>query len=193
MLDEALHTVYTYYGAYDSDHKHYDPNKPRIKDIIWQNYDWIEDLSDDGKVRPCVFDNVQKTLLCNTIYLGYDGFECPNCGNEMILYHKCHCRFCNSCGVKMQKKLTAKAEVMCLNVKHRHMVFTIPEEYRLIFRKYRETLDLLFIAARNTVCKVVNENLYRKLKRKQKETGKYRNDKDNTYLEYTDVAKPGFR
>ncbi len=182
MLDEALHTVYPYYGAYDSDHKHFDPDKPRIKDIIWYNYDWIEDLSDAGKLRPCVFDNVQKTLLCNTIYLGYDGFECPKCGNEMILYHKCHSRFCNSCGVKMQKKLAAKAEVMCLNVKHRHMVFTIPEEYRLIFRKYRDALNLLFIAARNTVCKVVNENLYRKMKRKQRKTGKTRNDKDNTYL-----------
>ena len=182
MLDEHLYADYPFYGAFDSDHMNYDPNKPRIKDILWYNYDWIEQLHDNGRLRDCVLDNVQKTLICNTIYLGYDAFECPKCGNGTILYHHCHSRLCTSCGAKLQKQLAAKAEVMCLNVKHRHFVFTIPEEYREIFRKDRTALNVLFVAARNTVCKVCNESLYRKLKRKQKKTHKYHNDKDNYYL-----------
>ena len=31
---------------------------------------------------------------------------------------------------------------MCIDVPHRHVVFTIPEGYREIFRKDRETLDM---------------------------------------------------
>ena len=58
-----------------------------------------------------------------------------------------HSRFCPSCGIKLQKVLATKAEVMCIDVKHRHMVFTIPEEYREYIRKDRDALNILFIAS----------------------------------------------
>ena len=71
----------------------YDPKKARIKDILWKHYRWIVSLDKEGYARPCVLDNVQKALLCNTTYLGYDVFECPNCGKEMVFCRKCHSRF----------------------------------------------------------------------------------------------------
>ena len=182
MIDTELYTEYPYYGAYTSDDLFYDPGKPRLKDLFWDHYAWLEEMEKQGKVRSCVLDNIQKALLCNTVYLGYDGFECPQCGNWNLIYRKCHSRICNSCGVKYQKQLAAKAEVMCLDVDHRHVVFTIPEPYRILFRKDRSALNLLFIAARNTVCKMFNENIYRKEKRKRGKTGKIRNNKDNRYL-----------
>ena len=182
MIDENLYTEYPYYGCYTADVTNYDQDKPRIKDILWRHLDWLEEMDRTGKARPVVLDNVHKTLLCNTSYLGYDAFECPECGNGNILYRHCHSRFCNSCGVKQQKELAAKAEVMCLDVKHRHVVFTIPEQYRILFRKDRKALNLLFVAARNSICKMFNENIYRKEKRKRGKTGKIRNNKDNHYL-----------
>ncbi|MBP3892253.1 MAG: transposase [Solobacterium sp.] len=182
MIDERLYTEYPYYGALTIDDRNYDPDKPRLKDILWKHLDWLEEMDKTGKARPVVLDNVHKTLLCNTYYLGYDGFECPVCGDWNILYRHCHSRFCNSCGIKHQKELASKAEVMCLDVKHRHVVFTIPEQYRTLFRADRESLNLLFVAARNSICKMFNENIYRKEKRKRGKTGKIRNDKDNHYL-----------
>lgn len=182
MIDIDLYTDYPYYGAYTVDDLSYDPDKPRLKDLFWQHYSWLVEMDRSGKSRPAVLDNIQKALLCNTVYLGYDGFECPECGNEMLFFRKCHSRVCNSCGVKYQKQLAAKAEVMCLDVPHRHVVFTIPENYRTLFRKDRSALNFLFIAARNTVCKMFNENIYRREKRKRGRSGKIRNDKDNRYL-----------
>lgn len=182
MIDEELHTIEPYYGTYTVDDRNYDPNKPRIKDILWNNYDWLVEMEKQGKVRTCVLENIQRTLLCNTIYLGYDAFECPVCGEENYFYRKCHSRFCTSCGVKLQKQLAAKAEAMCVDIAHRHFVFTIPESYRNVFRTNHEALNFLFIAARNTVCKVVNENIYRKQKRKSARTGIIHNKKDNLYL-----------
>ena len=150
--------------------------------MLWDHYDWFVEMDKSGKARKCVLDNVQKTILCNTPYLGFDVFECPHCGNEMVFNRKCHCRFCTSCGIKYQKQLAVKAETMCVDTPHRHIVFTIPENYRIFFRKDRSALELLFVAARNTICKITNESLYRKEKRKRGKSGKIRNDKDNYYL-----------
>ena len=179
---EELYTVLRRHGVQCCDDIIYDPNKPRIKTLLWDHYDWFVEMHKVGKLRSCVLDNVQKTMLCNTFYLGFDVFECPNCENEMVFCRKCHSRFCTSCGVKYQKQLAIKAETMCVDTPHRHLVFTIPEEYRLLFRKDRKALNLLFVAARNTVCKITNESLYRKEKRKRAKTGKIHNEKDNYYL-----------
>jgi hypothetical protein len=62
------------------------------------------------------------------------------------------------------------------------LFFSISEEYRPLFRRDRSALDLLFVAARNTICKITNEKIYRKEKRKRAKTGKLHNDKDNYYL-----------
>lgn len=47
----------------------------------------------------------------------------------------------------------------------RHLVFTISESLRDIFREDRSRMNLLFIAARNTVSSIVNHKLYRKAKK----------------------------
>lgn len=182
MIDTGLQTSYPTLGAYDCDHTNYDNDKPRIKSILWKHYYTVEEWDSLGKARPCVLDNIQKTLLCKTDYLGADFFECPECGNFNVITHHCHSRFCTSCGAKQQKILAWKAQYMCLDVPHRHVVFTIPENYRVFFRRDREALNLLFVAARNTICKVVNESYYKKYKRNLQNHCKVRNDKDNYYL-----------
>lgn len=182
MLDTELYTQYPYTGVLTCDDVRYDPNKARIKDILWKHYDWFVEMDQAGKARSCVLDNVQKALLCNTSYLGYDSFECEQCGNWMIFNRKCHSRFCTSCGIKYQKKLAIQAECMCVDTPHRHIVFTIPENYRIFFRKDRTALNLLFVAARNTICKITNEKIYRREKKKRAFTGKIHNDSDNYYL-----------
>lgn len=175
------------------DEPNYDFNKPRLKNIFWENYDYICELDRTGRARPVILDNVQNVLLCRTEYFGYDAFECPKCGNEYLVYHHCHCKLCPSCGVKTQRKLAVQVEHMCLDVKHRHIIFTIPEEFRICFRKDRSAMNLLFIAARNTIAKITNEKIYRKMKNKQGKTGKISNPKDNLYLfrNYKDAIQFG--
>ena len=74
MIDTNLHTNYPFEGAYDCDHRNYNPGKPKIKHILWKHYDTVVKWDSTGKARPCVLDNIQKSLLCNTVYLGYDLF-----------------------------------------------------------------------------------------------------------------------
>lgn len=141
--------------------------KHPIKNLLFDHLDWLYELDATSKLRPCVLDNIQKMLLCKTIYLGYDRFECPVCLNESIAPHSCHSRFCNSCGVKYAQAISAKVSSFCLDVPHRHIVFTIPDSLRNWFRQDRSRLNLLFIAARNTICAIVNRSLYKKAKRKK--------------------------
>ena len=76
-----------------------------------------------GKARPCILDNVERSLLCHTCYLGFDQFECTDCDNWNIIPHSCHSRFCNAYGVKYAKQLAAKATSFCLDCPHRHILF----------------------------------------------------------------------
>ena len=93
MIDTTIHAKDNFIGNYDDcDKLNYNPNKIRLKTILWNNYDWILDLYHHNKLRETVIDNVDLTLLCKTSFLGYDFFECPNCGNYNILYHH-KCRF----------------------------------------------------------------------------------------------------
>ena len=86
MIDSAIHAKDFFLGNYDDcDKLNYNPDKPRLKEILWDNLDWIQQLYDTGKLRDTVLDNVQNTLLCKTEYIGYDMFECPSCGNFNII------------------------------------------------------------------------------------------------------------
>lgn len=177
MLDIALYSFASEVGArlnhLDPYHApHYDFSKPRIKAILNNNFEWIMETYNDGRMRDAVLDNVLRTILCRTPFLGYDEFECPDCGDWLLIYRHCHSRFCTRCGVKLQRKLASKAEVMCINSKHRHVVFTIPENYRELFRTDRNLLNILFAASRNTLMKVFNKNIFDKAKRSKEKRNK---------------------
>ena len=150
----------------DCDVRNFDFNHP-IKNIFFDNIDYIRKLDASGKARPSILDNVERSLLCHTCYLGFDQFECTDCDNWNIIPHSCHSRFCNACGVKYAKQLAAKATSFCLDCPHRHIVFTIPEELRNWFRQDRTRLNLLFVASRNTISILTNKSLADKLKKKK--------------------------
>ncbi|WP_295569788.1 transposase zinc-binding domain-containing protein [uncultured Holdemanella sp.] len=124
----------------DCDVRNFDFNHP-IKNIFFDNIEYIRKLDASSKARPCILDNVERSLLCHTCYLGFDQFECPDCDNWNIIPHSCHSRFCNACGVKYAKQLVVKATSFCLDYPHRHIVFTIPEELRNWFRQDRTRLN----------------------------------------------------
>ena len=164
-----------------------------IRRMIADNYTALLGLWISCRIRPGAWEAVLKTLLCGTSWLGYDEFLCPRCGDWNILYHKCHSFFCPSCGVKAQKLRAANAKALSVDARHRHIVFTIPEEYRTLFMiDDRACLGLLFTAARNTIYKTANQSLYKRLKNKN--GGKLYGEKDCTYLfrNIKGIRIPGF-
>jgi hypothetical protein len=163
-MDTTIHTSIFHKFVKSYDDKTY-PINNTIKSIMFNNIDYLSNLNKSNKSRPTVLENVERTILCGSVFLGYNLYECPNCKKESLMPRRCHSRFCNSCGIKYAKQLAAKTSSFCLNTVHRHIVFTIPQELRNWFLQDRSRLDLLFIASRNTISSLVNDKLYRKTKK----------------------------
>ena len=79
--------------------------------------------------------------------------------------------------LSIKKFLQPKLRLCVFDVHHRYIVFTIPSEYRFLSRKDRKALNLLFVAARNTISLLFNKKLYSKIIKDKKV-----NPKDNYCL-----------
>ena len=113
-------------------------------------------------IRDVVFNNVERMLKCQTWDLGYAIFKCPDCGNEKIVPHTCKSRMCSSCGNKYNVQRATSIFSKLFKYKHRHVVFTIPEDLRIYFRKDRKRLNYLFKVASITVNYWIKEKYKKK-------------------------------
>lgn len=133
----------------------YDPEKPSLKVIFhyhWKHFiNFISSKRPDITIRPIVFDEVDRLIHCGSIENGFEVYECPNCHNHHIICFTCKSRFCPSCGTKAVRARALKIAESTLDVKHRHIVFTIDERLRPYFKKYRHFLNFLFDASWNTL------------------------------------------
>ncbi|SDM68561.1 Transposase zinc-binding domain-containing protein [Halanaerobium congolense] len=77
-----------------------------------------------------VIDQVEKSMECGNPENGYAKYKCLDCGEEHIVSFSCKSRFCSRCGKVYVDKWVDKQVDMILDVSHRHMVFTVPEELR---------------------------------------------------------------
>ena len=48
MLDEEIYIQYPYNGVIPCDGNHYDHEKVRIKDLLWNHYDWFVEMDKTG-------------------------------------------------------------------------------------------------------------------------------------------------
>ena len=53
MIDMRFHNGANEYKKinYEANKIFYDPDQPRIKDILWNHYDWIEKTYEEGRLR----------------------------------------------------------------------------------------------------------------------------------------------
>lgn len=136
--------------------------------IFFDNIDYITKLYNDNRMRDVTYKNILDTILCGSVYLGFDTYECPDCGFETTIPHTCKSRFCSKCAAKSAKQRSISISAMTFSCKHRHIVFTVAQELRDYFIRDRSLLDLLFIASRNTISALANDAKFRKKQKTQK-------------------------
>jgi hypothetical protein len=89
---------------------------------------------------------------CRTAVLGGHVDQCTTCGYERPAYNSCRNRHCPKCQALAQEKWIAEQRVRMLDVKHFHVVFTLPAELRsLAAFAPRVVYDALFHAAGRTL------------------------------------------
>lgn len=121
----------------------------KIKDIFADH--WNAFLEKGYPIRPAVLKNVDKIIMCGDPSMGHALYHCEHCGKFKHVYFTCKSRFCNSCGAKYIQDRASSISSKLINCKHRHIVFTIPEELRIFFRRDRKLLNLLFKASADTI------------------------------------------
>ena len=110
-------------------------NNYTIKQILKENWDDFYALH-GAHVRDVVVNNVTKVMNCgDKDKLGHSVYLCPTCGSKHIVAHTCKSRFCNSCGKTKNDDWIVSAQSRLLNVPHKHLVFTVPSELWLLFRR----------------------------------------------------------
>lgn len=104
-----------------------------------------------GSIRSVVKKEVAKVIGCGEISNGFSFYVCPDCGHYKFVPFRCHSRFCNTCGMKYQQARATSISEKLISCRHRHAVFTIPEELRWYFKKDRRLLNILFQSAAQTI------------------------------------------
>jgi hypothetical protein len=109
-----------------------------ISKIILENYERFFELK-KSLIPSQYHDNILKTIdklkLCKDVNLGFAEYICPQCSEIIKIAFSCKSKFCNSCGKVYADKWIQKQKELFLDVNHRHMVFTIPDKFRMAIYK----------------------------------------------------------
>lgn len=117
---------------------------------IFQDH-WTSFLNKYPNVRPIVINEVSKMMECGDPSKGHALYYCEHCNKFKHVSFRCHSRFCNTCGTTYQMDRSDSISAKLINCKHRHIVFTIPDELRIYFRKDRLLLNVLFHSSAQTI------------------------------------------
>jgi len=111
--------------------------------LILENH-WDDFFKIYGKkIRKNVIKEVDKVLRCGDIKNGYIEMKCDKCNTIKKIGFTCKSRFCTSCGKIYVDNWVDNMIGNLFNVRHRHIVFTIPEGLRTFFGKDRGRLKIL--------------------------------------------------
>ena len=96
---------------------------------------------------------------CRTPALGGHLYCCPRCGYEHPVYHSCRNRHCPKCQALASARWVEARAAELLPVPYFHLVFTVPQQLRPLFRRQpRQLYDLLFSTAAQTVLELAADN-----------------------------------
>ena len=92
-----------------------------------------------------VYKAVNKCMACRTKKLGVVTLACEGCGITYTITRGCNHRFCSYCGASSTMKWGESTLRRILNIRHFHVVFTLPKHLRFLSKLNGNKLhDLLF-------------------------------------------------
>ncbi|MFH1581479.1 MAG: IS91 family transposase [Pseudomonadota bacterium] len=136
--------------------------KISIRQIFLSRQAWLSFwITNIVLLRWAIVWNVAKMLLCRSGW-GHREYSCWKCGTTKRVPHTCKSRFCSSCGKAASERWVETSLSDILDVPYKHLVFTIPEQFRDWFRMNRKAgLDALFLAVKDTLLTYSRQRGYR--------------------------------
>lgn len=113
----------------------------------------------DKRIRPSVLKEVEKFLNCGDPKKGFKLLVCEGCHKTKRIPFRCKGRFCTTCSCGETEEWSRIMSEEVLQVNHRHVIFTIDEGLRDIFRRHRAMLKEFMDEAVRVVQKWFEEKL----------------------------------
>ncbi len=100
-------------------------------------------------------------LKCRTSSLGFNSYRCDECGHTDIHYNSCRNRHCPCCQAIEKEIWADKRRENTIDTPYFHLVFTIPEQLRMIVYNNRRLLySLMYESVRHTLLKASSNERY---------------------------------
>ena len=99
--------------------------------------------------------------LCRTSALGGHHFRCDACGKELFAWHSCKNRACPKCHTTQTDEWLRRRRAQMLPIPYFHVVVTVPQELRTIFRaNQRDCYALLMQASGEAIVELARNPRY---------------------------------
>jgi hypothetical protein len=98
---------------------------------------------------------VAKALRCGTLANGFVRYRCLACEAFHTVCFTCKSRLCPTCGRARAAQAAANAQRRLLNVRHRHLTFSVPAELRPLLFQDRSLLHVVARAAAQATLRAV--------------------------------------
>jgi hypothetical protein len=129
-----------------------------VQNVFLNSFDQYKDnhfvSTEDLKVANAI-------MACRTSSLGGHLDKCPSCDYSRPSYNSCRNRHCPKCQTMKKEQWISKRKSDLLEVKHFHVVFTIPSELNsLVLQNRRKLYSLLFSSTAQTVKELTEDPKY---------------------------------
>lgn len=95
---------------------------------------------------------------CRTSVMGGKRYDCPQCKTQQYAYHSCNNRHCPKCGGDKTEGWLKKQYDRLLPVPYFFATFTLPAEFRYLFRSHQKLCYSLFFETSAQALKEVTAN-----------------------------------
>ena len=105
-----------------------------------------------------VLEAAHKIISCRTALLGGHLQSCPDSHFHRVWYNSCKHRMCPQCSFIRIQEWLEKQKARILNCDHYHVIFTIPQELRVVWHANSKLLTgILFTCARDTIFELLED------------------------------------
>ena len=117
---------------------------------------------EQARALPVYIHRAARSIMsCRTAALGGHVQSCPDGHFHRIWYNSCKHRVCPQCAFLQVQRWLAKQRTRILNCDHYHVIFTIPDELRFLWRLNVELMtNILFLCARDTLIELLGDEAY---------------------------------
>lgn len=96
-------------------------------------------------IRKEEYKAVNAIRVCRTAKLGIEKYVCEDCGEVTQIYHSCKNRFCPTCSWKDTMDWAEKLKYRMFDLKHRHIVLTLPHQLNKLIKLNEKLLLNIFM------------------------------------------------